>query len=83
MLSESGEAAGEPRETAGEPGEAAGETREAAGEPGRDIFNTLEINERVFERVFSPPSAAEKLRVFRTAVVQFCGSGRKGGSGSR
>eukprot|EP00965_Chrysotila_dentata_P179627 5931282-Pleurochrysis_carterae.AAC.1 len=46
-VSESGEAAGEP-------GEAAGEPREAAGEPGSDISNTLEISERLFERVLSP-----------------------------
>eukprot|EP00965_Chrysotila_dentata_P177897 5876722-Pleurochrysis_carterae.AAC.1 len=76
-MSESGEAAGEPREAAGKPGE-------AAGEPGRDISNTLEINERIYERVlFPPPSAAEKLRAFRAAVVQFCGSGGKDGCGSR
>eukprot|EP00965_Chrysotila_dentata_P089160 2944180-Pleurochrysis_carterae.AAC.1 len=66
-MSESREAAGEPCEAADEPREAAGEPREAAGE----------------SRVLFPPSAAKKLRAFRASVVQFCGSGGKGGSGSR
>eukprot|EP00965_Chrysotila_dentata_P186512 6157946-Pleurochrysis_carterae.AAC.1 len=50
-MSESGEAAGEPRRAS------PAKPRKAAGEPRRDISNTLEINERIFERILAlPPS---------------------------
>eukprot|EP00965_Chrysotila_dentata_P224348 6194130-Pleurochrysis_carterae.AAC.2 len=59
----------------GESREAAGEPHGAAGEPGRDISNTLEMNERILSEFSPPPAAAGKLRAFCASIVQFCGIG--------